>query len=71
VLADSSVRRGSDVVKLLALGAKAVLVGRAFLHGTAVGGEAGANAPVAYSGTKSIARWLLSAADLSRISGRI
>ena len=42
ILADSGIRRGSDVVKLLALGAKAVLVGRAFTYGTAVGGEAGA-----------------------------
>ncbi len=47
VLADSSIRRGSDVVKLLALGAKAVLVGRAFLYGLAAGGEAGASAAIA------------------------
>jgi len=42
VLADSSVRRGSDVVKLLALGAHAVLVGRSVLFGLAASGEAGA-----------------------------
>jgi len=42
VLVDSGFRRGADVVKALALGAKAVLVGRATLYGTAVGGEAGA-----------------------------
>lgn len=42
VIADSGVRRGSDVLKLLACGAKAVLVGRAALFGTAAGGEAGA-----------------------------
>lgn len=42
VLMDSGVRRGSDVVKALALGAKAVLVGRPTLYGTAAGGEAGA-----------------------------
>ena len=35
-------RRGSDIVKALALGAKAVLTGRATLYGTAVGGQAGA-----------------------------
>lgn len=46
VMADSGVRRGSDVVKLLALGAKAVLVGRAFLYGIAAGGEAGASAAI-------------------------
>lgn len=43
VLADSGVRRGSDVVKLLGLGAKGVLVGRSILFGTAVAGEAGAS----------------------------
>jgi isopentenyl diphosphate isomerase/L-lactate dehydrogenase-like FMN-dependent dehydrogenase len=42
VLVDSGFRRGSDVVKALALGAKAVLVGRPTLYGTTVGGEAGA-----------------------------
>ncbi len=42
VLADSSIQRGSDVFKLLACGAKAVLVGRSMLYGTAVGGAAGA-----------------------------
>ena len=42
IILDSGVRRGSDIVKALALGAKAVLTGRATLYGTAVGGEAGA-----------------------------
>ena len=42
MLADSGIRRGGDVVKALALGAKAVLVGRLPLYGTAAGGEAGA-----------------------------
>jgi len=42
VLLDSGVRRGSDIAKALALGAKAVLTGRVTLYGTAVGGEAGA-----------------------------
>ena len=42
VIVDSGFRRGSDVVKALALGAKAVLIGRATLFGTAVGGQAGA-----------------------------
>jgi (S)-mandelate dehydrogenase len=39
---DSGFRRGADVVKGLALGAQAVLVGRATLYGTAVAGQAGA-----------------------------
>jgi isopentenyl diphosphate isomerase/L-lactate dehydrogenase-like FMN-dependent dehydrogenase len=42
VLLDSGVRRGSDIVKAVARGAKCVLTGRATLYGTAVGGEAGA-----------------------------
>ena len=46
VLLDSGVRRGSDIVKAVALGAKCVLTGRATLYGTAVGGEAGASKAV-------------------------
>jgi isopentenyl diphosphate isomerase/L-lactate dehydrogenase-like FMN-dependent dehydrogenase len=42
VLVDGGIRRGSDVVKALALGARAVLVGRAPLWGLAVAGERGA-----------------------------
>jgi (S)-mandelate dehydrogenase len=42
VLFDSGVRRGSDVVKALALGAKMVLIGRSTLYGTAAAGYAGA-----------------------------
>jgi isopentenyl diphosphate isomerase/L-lactate dehydrogenase-like FMN-dependent dehydrogenase len=38
---DSGVRRGSDIVKALALGADVVFVGRATLYGAAVAGEAG------------------------------
>jgi len=42
VIVDSGVRRGSDIVKCIALGADAVLAGRATLYGTAAGGEDGA-----------------------------
>ena len=42
VIVDSGFRRGTDVVKALALGASAVLIGRATLYGTAAAGEAGA-----------------------------
>ena len=41
VLLDGGVRRGTDVLKALALGARAVLVGRAMLWALAVDGEAG------------------------------
>ena len=43
MLIDSGVRRGSDVVKALSLGAKAVMVGRAPLYGVAAAGETGAS----------------------------
>ena len=41
VLLDGGIRRGSDVVKALALGAKAVMIGRAYLWGLAANGQAG------------------------------
>jgi lactate 2-monooxygenase len=41
VLLDSGIRAGADIVKALALGADAVLVGRPYVWGLAVGGEAG------------------------------
>lgn len=41
VLLDSGIRRGADVVKALALGATAVLVGRPFVYGLAIAGEDG------------------------------
>ena len=47
VIVDSGFRRGSDVVKALALGAQAVLIGRPTLYGTAAGGEAGAARAIA------------------------
>jgi isopentenyl diphosphate isomerase/L-lactate dehydrogenase-like FMN-dependent dehydrogenase len=41
VLMDGGVRRGSDIVKALCLGARAVLCGRAYAYGLAAAGEAG------------------------------
>jgi L-lactate dehydrogenase (cytochrome) len=41
VLLDGGVRRGSDVAKALCLGARAVLVGRAYAYGLGAGGEVG------------------------------
>jgi L-lactate dehydrogenase (cytochrome) len=43
IIADSGIRRGSDIVKYMAAGADAVLLGRATLYGAAAGGEAGAS----------------------------
>ncbi len=66
VLMDGGVRRGTDVVKALALGAKAVLIGRPYLWALAVGGASGVKqvvkmlltefrAAMALCGTRSIA----------------
>ena len=41
VLLDGGIRRGGDVVKALALGARAVMIGRAYLWGLAAAGQAG------------------------------
>jgi L-lactate dehydrogenase (cytochrome)/glycolate oxidase len=41
VLLDGGIRRGSDVVKAVAMGARAVLIGRAYLWGLAANGQAG------------------------------
>ncbi len=41
VLFDSGIRRGADVLKAIALGARAVLLGRPYCYGLAVNGEQG------------------------------
>jgi L-lactate dehydrogenase (cytochrome) len=56
VLLDSGVRTGSDVIKALALGAKAVLIGRPYIYGLGLGGEAG---------VRHVLRCLLAELDLS------
>lgn len=66
VMMDSGIRRGSDVLKALALGARTVFVGRPTLYGTAIGGQAGAmqvlamisrelDLCMAFSGCRSVA----------------
>ena len=47
VLFDSGIRRGADVFKAMALGAKAVLMGRPYAYGLAVGGEEGVKEVIA------------------------
>jgi (S)-mandelate dehydrogenase len=42
VLLDGGIRRGSDIVKAIALGAQGVMVGRATLFGACAAGDAGA-----------------------------
>ncbi len=41
ILFDSGIRRGADVFKAMALGAKAVLIGRPYVYGLALAGEQG------------------------------
>ena len=41
ILMDGGIRRGTDIVKALCLGARAVLCGRAYAYGLAAAGEAG------------------------------
>ena len=41
VLVDGGIRRGTDVLKALALGGRAVLIGRPYLYGLALAGAAG------------------------------
>jgi len=48
VLFDSGVRCGADIFKALALGAKAVCVGRPYVYGLALGGQAGAQTVLEY-----------------------
>jgi L-lactate dehydrogenase (cytochrome) len=50
VLLDGGVRRGTDIVKALALGARAVGIGRAYLYGLAAAGEAGVARAIALLG---------------------
>jgi len=47
VLCDGGIRRGSDIVKALALGAKSCMIGRAYLYGLASGGERGVDHSIA------------------------
>ena len=62
VLFDSGIRSGADIAKALALGARAVLIGRPFVWGLAVGGE---------EGVRQVLRSLLAELDLTlALSGR-
>jgi len=56
LLVDGGIRRGADVVKAMALGANAVLLGRLYAYGLAVGGAAGVEA---------VCRQLLAEVDLT------
>ena len=62
VMLDSGIRTGSDVLKALALGAQAVLIGRPYVYGLGLGGE---------DGVRHVLRGLLAELDLTMaLSGR-
>ena len=70
LIVDGGIRRGSHVVKALALGADACSLGRAYLYGLAAGGEAGVNRALSLL-TDEISRTmaLVGATSVSDISG--
>src|SRR5205823_184243 len=71
VLIDSGFRRGSDIMKALILGAKAVLLGRATLYGLAAGGEAGAAHAIGILRTEvDRVLGLLGCPDITRLDAR-
>jgi len=72
VLMDGGVRRGTDVVKALALGAQAVLIGRPYLWGLAVGGAGGVERVVTMLRTEfEVAMALCGTASLKHITREV
>jgi L-lactate dehydrogenase (cytochrome) len=69
ILADSGVRCGTDVVRLLALGATAVLIGRAFVYALAASGQAGVAQLLGMLAKEMrVAMTLLGAADIAQLT---
>ena len=69
VLLDGGIRRGADVIKALALGARAVLVGRPVLWGLAAGGRAGVAAALGILARElDLAMALCGCPDVGRIT---
>ncbi|WP_126172864.1 alpha-hydroxy acid oxidase [Altericroceibacterium xinjiangense] len=72
VLLDSGIRRGSDIIKAVALGADAVLVGRAPLYGLAGGGEAGVSRAIDILRTETVRTMaMLGARNIGEVSPEI
>lgn len=68
ILLDGGVRRGTDVLKAVALGAQAVLIGRPYLWGLAVAGEAGVRRVLdLLRGELELALALAGCPDISRV----
>jgi L-lactate dehydrogenase (cytochrome) len=72
ILADSGVRNGTDVVRLLALGATAVLIGRAFVYALAASGQAGVTQLLGMLAKEMrVAMTLTGAADISQVGRNV
>jgi isopentenyl diphosphate isomerase/L-lactate dehydrogenase-like FMN-dependent dehydrogenase len=72
ILLDSGVRRGSDVVKAVALGADGVLAGRAPLYGLAAAGEAGVARALEILGSETVRTMaMLGARSVAEIDSRL
>jgi (S)-mandelate dehydrogenase len=71
VLVDGGFRRGADVIKALALGARAVMIGRPTMYGMAAGGQEGAKAVLEILAAEMVRTMtLLGAANISQLSAR-
>lgn len=71
VLIDSGFRRGADIAKALALGARAVMLGRPTMYGMAADGQAGAKAVLDILGSElERAMTLLGAAEIHQLGAR-
>jgi L-lactate dehydrogenase (cytochrome) len=72
ILADSGVRCGTDVVRLLALGATGVLIGRAFVYALAASGQAGVSQLLEMLAKEMrVAMTLLGAADITQLTRNV
>lgn len=72
LILDGGVRRGSDVVKAIALGATACMIGRAWLYGLAAGGESGVERALSILRDEiDVSLALLGCSDLSQVDRSI
>ena len=70
IICDGGVRRGSDIVKAVALGATACMAGRAYLYGLAAGGELGVDKVLdLFAGDVRRTMALLGASTVKELSG--
>jgi L-lactate dehydrogenase (cytochrome) len=72
VILDGGIRRGTHVLKALAVGAKACSIGRAYLFGLGAGGEAGVSRALALLRSELVrAMQLCGCVDLSKIDATL